>query len=239
MAESVNPSRAVELQEQLAADRGGAPYLLYRDDSGLQRLIALESGGDRFVIGRSSAAEIPLTWDARVSRAHATLERMVDGWTVIDDGRSLNGTFVNDERLLGRRRLQPGDRITVGATTLVYRQPAAEGAAGTSQEATAMGTAPPAPPKVTEAQRRVLVALARPFGEGRAFATPASNEEIAAELVLSLDAVKTHMRVLFGKFGLEGEARAHKRGRLVERAFESGVLSDADYRQTVRTSIIP
>ena len=35
---------------------------------------------------------------------------------------------------------------------------------------------------VSPAQRRVLVALCRPFKEGAAFATPATNQQIAAEL---------------------------------------------------------
>ena len=44
------------------------------------------------------------------------------------------------------------------------------------------------------------------------------------ELSLSVDAVKTHLRVLFGKFGIEGLAQNQKRARLVELAFARGNL---------------
>ena len=54
---------------------------------------------------------------------------------------------------------------------------------------------------VSPAQRRVLVALCRPYKDGADFATPATNSEIGAELHLSVDAVKTHLRALFEKFG--------------------------------------
>ena len=54
---------------------------------------------------------------------------------------------------------------------------------------------------LSETQRRVLVALCRPFRDGSAFATPATNQEIAAEVFLGVDAVKTHLRALFAKFG--------------------------------------
>ena len=49
-------------------------------------------------------------------------------------------------------------------------------------------------PQLTPAQLRVLVALCRP-PDG-----PASNEEIADELTVSIDTVKTHMRALFDAF---------------------------------------
>ena len=54
---------------------------------------------------------------------------------------------------------------------------------------------------LTPAQRRVLVALCRPYKEST-FATPASNQQIADELTISVDAVKTTMRKLFELFGL-------------------------------------
>ncbi len=57
----------------------------------------------------------------------------------------------------------------------------------------------PALPRLTETQQRVLVALCRPLREGASFATPASNQQIADELHLSLDTVKTHLRTLFAR----------------------------------------
>ncbi len=74
----------------------------------------------------------------------------------------------------------------------------------------------------------MLLALCRPYRDGGEFATPASNSQIAKELVLSVDAVKTQMRALFEKFEVEPLARDAKRARLVHRAFETGAVSRAD-----------
>ena len=70
--------------------------------------------------------------------------------------------------------------------------------------------------------------LCRPYKDGAAFASPATNQEIAEELFLSVDAVKTHLRVLFAKFGIEGLPQNQKRARLVERAFNSGAITGRD-----------
>ena len=58
-------------------------------------------------------------------------------------------------------------------------------------------------PQVSPAQHRVLLALCRPYKHRAPFAKPASNKEIADELVLSVEAVKSHLRALFSKFELE------------------------------------
>ena len=81
---------------------------------------------------------------------------------------------------------------------------------------------------ITDAQRRVLLALCRPFKDSAAFVTPPSNEHIAGELFLSIDAVKKHMRALFEKFGVQHLPQNEKRARLVERAFAGGFISDQD-----------
>jgi pSer/pThr/pTyr-binding forkhead associated (FHA) protein len=40
--------------------------------------------------------------DLLVSRLHAKLERIGGAWTIVDDGLSRNGTFVNGQRVIGR-----------------------------------------------------------------------------------------------------------------------------------------
>ena len=55
-------------------------------------------------------------WDSEVSRLHAQLEPVGRDWIVVDDGLSRNGTFVNGERVNGRRRLRDGDRLVFGET---------------------------------------------------------------------------------------------------------------------------
>ena len=54
---------------------------------------------------------------------------------------------------------------------------------------------------LSETRRKILLALARPVALS-AFATPATNQEIADEVSLSVDAVKAHLRGLFEQFGL-------------------------------------
>ena len=54
--------------------------------------------------------------------------------------------------------------------------------------------------RVTEAQRRVLIALCRPFREGGEFADPATNKQVADEVFLSVDAVEANLRALFETF---------------------------------------
>jgi DNA-binding NarL/FixJ family response regulator len=76
-------------------------------------------------------------------------------------------------------------------------------------------------------QRQVLVALARPYKHGE-YATPATNQDIAGELHLSVDAVKAHLRSLFQRFGIESLPQNQKRSRLVAEAFQRGMLTQRD-----------
>ena len=113
-----------ELKEKLQAERRGLPFLVYSDGAGAQRILELGGAPERITVGRSPSAAVPLHWDADVSRVHAELQRVGDVWTLADDGLSRNGTFVNGDRVHGRRRLADGDRVRCGRTVLVYRAPA-------------------------------------------------------------------------------------------------------------------
>jgi class 3 adenylate cyclase len=114
-----------ELKEATERSYGGAPFLLYRDAAGVQRTSVLE--GDRVLtIGRGEEVDLCLAWDPSVSLVHAEAVRMGPRWLIGDDGVSRNGTFVNGERLKGRRRLRDGDVIRVGRTALVFND-ASEG----------------------------------------------------------------------------------------------------------------
>jgi pSer/pThr/pTyr-binding forkhead associated (FHA) protein len=213
----------VELQQRLRADRRGAPYLLFRNGAGEQRVLAFGDEQTQLTIGRASGCDVCLEWDAGVSRAHARLERLGrDDWMLADDGLSRNGSIVNGERLLHRRRLNDGDVLRFGSTHIVYRAPRAQ----TRQGVTVVSDKGEI--HLTPAQKRVLIALCRPYRDGGQFATPASNKAIAEELVLSVAAVKTQLRSLFEKFDVGPLARDEKRAQLVRRAFESGVISRVD-----------
>ena len=84
----------------------------------------------------------------------------------------------------------------------------------------------PLPRNLTESQLGVLRALCRPCLAGGPYTSPASNQEIARELSLSLDGVKTHLRTLFGKFGIGDLPQNQKRARLVELAIRWGVVGE-------------
>ena len=68
-------------------------------------------------IGRSLAADIRFD-DPTVSRRHALIVRQPDGVRVLDD-RSLNGVFVNGERVEWST-LSDGDEIIVGRYRLHF-----------------------------------------------------------------------------------------------------------------------
>jgi hypothetical protein len=81
------------------------------------RTIPLTAG--RVVVGRSRECDVRVD-DGNVSRRH--FELVQDGptaWVVADLG-STNGTEVNGRRVSGRKRLDDGDRITIGGTELVF-----------------------------------------------------------------------------------------------------------------------
>ncbi len=209
---------AAELKEQIEAEREGLPFLVLRDGDDSQRIVT--PADTRATVGRSEAADVSLPWDSEVSHVHAELLRVGDAWTVSDDGLSRNGTYINGERVTGRRRLRDGDVLRVGGTEIRFRAPGEKELAQTS---IAIDVPPAA--DLSEAQRRVLIALCRPFKESGAHTTPATNQQIAGELFLSVDAVKGHLRVLFAKFDLEDLPQNVKRAKLVERALTSGAVT--------------
>jgi predicted RNA-binding Zn-ribbon protein involved in translation (DUF1610 family) len=83
-------------------------YLAYEDEDRV-RVVALQEGWTR--IGRSMSAHVRFD-DPTVSRRHALVHRE-DGVVRILDDRSLNGIFVNGERI-EMRELEDGDRLLIG-----------------------------------------------------------------------------------------------------------------------------
>jgi predicted RNA-binding Zn-ribbon protein involved in translation (DUF1610 family) len=104
------PSWLAEAREEL--DRDGE-YLAFEDGS--LRIVALGEGWTR--IGRSLSADIRFD-DPTVSRRHAMVHRDASTARVLDD-RSLNGVFVNGERV-DMRELADGDDLTIGRFHLYF-----------------------------------------------------------------------------------------------------------------------
>jgi pSer/pThr/pTyr-binding forkhead associated (FHA) protein len=213
------PASARELKAVLDAERSGRPFLLFRDGGGEQCLRVLDETTNWLTVGRSAEADVSLDWDERVSAVHAEFHRAAGQWTVADDGLSTNGTFLNGTRLNGRQRLRDGDRLVIGRTVLLYRVGSVAPLAGT-----VVSDDQPTVEQLSPTQRRVLIALCRPYRDGGPYATPPTNQQVGQEVCLGVDAVKTHLRVLFAKFGLEDVAQNEKRVRLAERALEWGLV---------------
>lgn len=215
------PATGSELKMVMGREREGGDFVLLRDKGGGLRLFDLDRDSGQLSIGRDASNAIPLTWDREVSRLHARLSRLGDAWVVEDDGLSRNGTYLNGERLSGRSRLRDRDLLRFGGVAVAFRS-ASDGSR--SETLTSVdGEAP----EISTAEERVLQALARPWVEGRGLTAPASNGEIADELVLSVHTVKSHLRRLFEKFKLDEMPQSRKRAALVEAAFRAGVIERA------------
>jgi predicted nucleic acid-binding Zn-ribbon protein len=107
-----------EVREQIAEQPG--EYVVY-EESGELIVVPLTREWTR--VGRSLAADVRFD-DPTVSRRHALIVRQADGVRVLDD-RSLNGVFVNGERIEWRV-LKDGDEILVGRYRLGFLSVAAD-----------------------------------------------------------------------------------------------------------------
>ncbi|HUP46346.1 MAG TPA: FHA domain-containing protein [Thermoanaerobaculia bacterium] len=91
------------------------------DDGDVHPLVDAE-----YTIGRDPANAIPIT-DASVSSRHARIAKSAEGF-VLEDLNSRNGTFVNGEKLTGRRTLVSGDVVRFGKIIFTFQL--ADSAAG-------------------------------------------------------------------------------------------------------------
>lgn len=73
---------------------------------------------DVTMIGRSDDVDLTIS-DTSISRRHAMLVNRVEGFFVSDLG-STNGTFVNKELVNSARRVNEGDKLTLGAVTFKF-----------------------------------------------------------------------------------------------------------------------
>ena len=212
-------STAAELKARIEAERRAEPFVVYRDGDGHQTLVEL--AGEELTVGRRDDNDLVFSWDQEVSRLHAELQRIKGDWTVVDDGLSRNGTFLNGERIRSRHRLRDGDHLCFGETMVVYCAPRESESQSTLVVSTASDV------HLSDAQRKILAALCRPLMES-AFATPATNREIADRLFLSVDAVKAQLRVLFERFGLQDLPQNQKRASLAATVLLNGIVKAHD-----------
>jgi len=122
-SEPQSDERDARIESALAKIAELGRHLVF-DDSGTIRTLALNEGTTR--IGRSLSADLRFE-DPTVSRRHAVLITEPDGVRVLDD-RSLNGVFVNGQRV-SSQALNDGDEIIIGRYRLHFADlaPAAAG----------------------------------------------------------------------------------------------------------------
>jgi hypothetical protein len=114
--QTFSPAERDEVLETLGDIDVKGPALIVRSGGGRSGE-SFEPGGDRTTIGRSPDCGIFLD-DVTVSRKHAVLVREGDRW-VIEDGGSLNGTFVNRKRV-DRAELADGDEVQIGKYRMTF-----------------------------------------------------------------------------------------------------------------------
>ncbi|MGI8633701.1 MAG: FHA domain-containing protein [Solirubrobacterales bacterium] len=114
MSYTVDEGEITPIDLEKASDRGAA--LVIRTGGG-RAGESFTVGDDRTAIGRSPDADVFLD-DVTVSRNHALIVRRRDG-VFVDDLGSLNGTYVNRNRIESHR-LSDGDEIQIGKYKLGY-----------------------------------------------------------------------------------------------------------------------
>ena len=212
-----------DLEARRAAEQRGAPFLVFRDDGDVQRIVVLEPQAGSLTVGRRAEADVSLPWDPEVSRLHAELESKAGEWLLCDDGFSQNGTFVNGLRIHGRRRLADGDLVRVGQTTFAFCDPT-EGGTGITMAPGELG----ATPKFSEQQQRILFALCRPLmGDGEGI-NPSTDAEIAAATAIPAATVALEIDHLGRSFGLQEMRPDDRRAEIALLALRSGIVSPGD-----------
>jgi pSer/pThr/pTyr-binding forkhead associated (FHA) protein len=209
-----------ELEARQAAERLGLPFLVYRDGEGAQKIFALEPGRRSITIGRRDEADVSLPWDPECSRLHAELQLRAGEWTISDDGLSQNGTWVNELRLYGRRRLADGDVVRIGRTLLTFSHPGPVGIGPTLVPGELSAT-----PRFSEQQQRILRALCKPLFDDGEGIDPATDEQVAAATGIPLDAVVSELDHLGRALGLEDMPAADQRAEIALLAMRSGLVS--------------
>ena len=129
--------------------------------------------GSRATIGRDPTNSLVLSADLKVSRCHAEIRLVRDGWVLVDLS-SRNGTFVNGQRV-SDAHISSGDRVRFGSTEFIFIDP-------TDPQVTVEESAGAAP-RLTARERQVVKLV----GSGR------TDRQIAEELGIGLSTVRSHL----------------------------------------------
>jgi predicted nucleic acid-binding Zn-ribbon protein len=118
-ADAISPAPALPAWlDGVRADLEPGDQFVVFEDGGEPVVVGLQAGWTR--IGRSGSADIQLD-DATVSRRHALIVRTADDQLRALDDRSLNGLFINGERVEWAP-LNDGDELEIGRYRLYVLQ---------------------------------------------------------------------------------------------------------------------
>ena len=132
-------------------------------------------GSPPFTIGRSDDNRFVLSPEIGASRHHAELSENDGTWSICDLG-SMNGTYVNDERIEWPRVLHPGDKIKIASDVLVFEEISNNTDAATPALPPPAGNPAP-PPATSQAPSTITVVLERQSSTPAASTTTESPAE--------------------------------------------------------------
>lgn len=167
---------------------GGVMELLEVVSDDRSRTVAMT--GAQITIGRGMKNDVALPDDVGASREHAVLSHHQGAW-VLADRQSTNGTFVNGKRVAGQVVVKPGDKITVGASTLTVTTDASTTALHRFGDLDAAINAGQL--RVSVADRRVLALVAK----------GATDEEVAASLRITPAKAEASVAELQTRLGVD------------------------------------
>ena len=132
--------------------------LVIEDDAGTRTVVPFTA--EELTLGRAAEGVAWRLPDRNVSRRHARFLRQ-SGAVFLEDLGSLTGTWLNGERISGRRRVRPGDLVEIGDYDLVVAPEGEEGGPGTPPPLPL-----PAAPAGAETATREGAGAAPPAGAG-------------------------------------------------------------------------
>jgi DNA-binding NarL/FixJ family response regulator len=161
---------------------------------------------------RSAGAVIRTSCSAGTSRCPALIDEL-----------SQNGSYVNGDRVNKRVRLEHKDVMCFGSTRITFQDRSSAEQMDSTARVSEETWAP-----MTARDRDVLRALCRPLVDDSS-ALPASNEDIAEEVALSVDSVKARLRVQYERYGLVDLRQGEKRVRLARLLLSNGTFKPHDF----------
>jgi pSer/pThr/pTyr-binding forkhead associated (FHA) protein len=162
--------------------------LVIEDEAGTRTVVPFTA--EELLLGRGGEGVAWPLPDRDVSRRHARFVRS-GGATWVEDLGSLTGTWLNGERIVGRRRLRPGDLVEIGAYDLVVLP--------SELEVAGPGSPPPLPavrPDLTPPPGAIAPVAVPPAAIVAAPAQPATGPRLRLVLVVALLAVAALVAVL-------------------------------------------